>query len=212
MPLILALHSSSNTLGVACGPCQKTSKDILKVASFPIGKRLSNDLLSCVESVLPAKEWGRLKRLAVATGPGSFTSTRLAIIMARTLCQQLHCPLDGINTLLLAAHRFQVIVAPFRFERHFWLTQTIAQSGIVAGRYSINELNSGEVREWVIPSLMSENDVEQLEPRFTIQVDVEKDVIQLLRLSQSKAENNFHAPWNIILPAYVTSPVEGISR
>jgi tRNA threonylcarbamoyladenosine biosynthesis protein TsaB len=62
------------------------------LAAFPLGRGLSNQLLTCIETVLPAADWTRLGRLAVATGPGGFTGTRLTIVVARTLAQQLASP------------------------------------------------------------------------------------------------------------------------
>ena len=78
-PLLLALHSSSETLGVALQPLGQPEAAV-QVESFPLGRRLSNDLLPCVEQVLPAGDWPQIGRLAVATGayvvPIAVTSAR----------------------------------------------------------------------------------------------------------------------------------------
>ncbi|MEN9387094.1 MAG: tRNA ((37)-N6)-threonylcarbamoyltransferase complex dimerization subunit type 1 TsaB, partial [Cyanobacteriota bacterium] len=68
-PLLLVLHSSSESLGVAVQPLGEPAA-APRVESFPLGRRLSNALLPCVEQVLPADQWAQLGRLAVATGPG----------------------------------------------------------------------------------------------------------------------------------------------
>ena len=106
-PLLLALHSSSETLAVGLQPLDDAAAPP-QLASFPLGRRLSNELLPCLEQVLPAEHWGRLGRLVVATGPGGFTGTRLTVVLARTLAQQLACPLHGFSSTLLKIGRAHV--------------------------------------------------------------------------------------------------------
>nr|AUG32304.1 hypothetical protein PLO_307 [Paulinella longichromatophora] len=211
MSLILALHSSSNVLGIASYCLGDKNENALKVASFPLRRRLSNDLLTCIESVIPAKNWKQLVRLAVATGPGGFTSTRLTVAVARILAQQLECPLDGVNSLFLAAHRFRTFAEPFIFERPFWLTQRLSPETIVAGCYIVDPLMIGGVRELVNPRLIRLNEVVQLEPRLNVQIEVEKDVVHLLRLSQIAMSNGSIAPWDKVTPLYLTSPLNKFS-
>jgi hypothetical protein len=74
---VLALHSSSETLGVALQPLGRPEIQATTEA-FPLGRALSNSLLPCVEAVLPAREWRSLARLAVATGPGDTLLTRMS--------------------------------------------------------------------------------------------------------------------------------------
>ena len=98
--LLLALHSSSESLGV--GLCDLQAPEAPpQCASFPLGRQLSNDLLPCVEQLLPAERWPQLARIVVATGPGGFTGTRLTVVLARTLAQQLQIPLHGFGSFLL---------------------------------------------------------------------------------------------------------------
>ena len=101
--LVLALHSCTETLAVGVQSLEAGSggASTPAVATFPLGRALSNEILDCVESILPASAWPRLSRLAVATGPGGFTGTRLTVVLARTLAQQLQLPLDGFSDFLL---------------------------------------------------------------------------------------------------------------
>ena len=100
--LLLALHSSTERFGVAV--LDPSVGELPQPAVFDDGRGLSNTLLKRVESVLPAPRWPGLQGLAVATGPGGFTGTRLTVVMARTLAQQLRVPLVGVSsfTFLLA--------------------------------------------------------------------------------------------------------------
>ena len=105
MSWLLALHSSSEVLGVAVQPLGDGEPAERRMDSFPLGRSLSNQLLDCVEQLLPASEWPRLGRLVVATGPGGFTGTRLTVVLARTLAQQLAIPLHGVSSFELVAAR-----------------------------------------------------------------------------------------------------------
>ncbi|MEB3322687.1 MAG: tRNA (adenosine(37)-N6)-threonylcarbamoyltransferase complex dimerization subunit type 1 TsaB, partial [Synechococcaceae cyanobacterium] len=78
---LLALLSSSETFGVGLQPLDGSAPP--RHGVFPIGRALSNALLECVEEVVPARRWPSLGRLAVATGPGGFTGTRLGVVFAR---------------------------------------------------------------------------------------------------------------------------------
>lgn len=209
-PLLLALHSSSDGLGLGLAslathdpgsPSQAT-----RISSHPLGRRLSNDLLGCVEQLLPARHWRELGRLAVATGPGGFTGTRLTVVFARTLAQQLALPLDGFSSFLLMAHRLrqggEVGGTPF------WLLQDLPRRGIVAGRYGVDAWALGGMAEMEAPRLYGQ--LADLPPggqRLEARVDPEADVAQLLRLSGLAAAAGSAAPWSSVLPIYPTSPV-----
>ena len=101
---LLALHSSSEKLGVAILNLKEPEQNIHN-SIFNSGRELANNLFKNVESLLPARQWSKIVRIAVAKGPGSFTGTRLTIVMARTLAQQLDCPLDGSSSFALMAPR-----------------------------------------------------------------------------------------------------------
>ena len=138
-PWLLALHSSDETLGVAL---QRLGGDEApRLAAFPLGRGLSGALFDCVESVLPASRWSALGRLAVATGPGGFTGTRLTVALARTLAQQLQLPLDGIGSFQLIAERLRRTGAVA--ARPFWVVQELPRRGLVAGLYAPGATGEG---------------------------------------------------------------------
>ena len=135
-PLLLALHSSSETLAVGVQPLSGAGGlQAAQLASFPLGRRLSNELLPCVEQLLPAERWPQVARLVVATGPGGFTGTRLTVVLARTLAQQLAIPLHGFSSPLLIARRLALGGGPLAGVPRFWLTQELPRRGTVASAY-----------------------------------------------------------------------------
>jgi tRNA threonylcarbamoyl adenosine modification protein YeaZ len=213
-PLLLALHSSSDTLGVALQSLAPAPESPL-LAAFPLGRGLSNQLLSCIETVLPAAAWTRLARLAVATGPGGFTGTRLTIVVARTLAQQLALPLDGISSFRLMARRLHRRgEAPA--SGPFWLVQDLPRHGQVAGLYAADPEALGGIAETLSPCLYRQGpDLEAAAlqadaaaaPRLPAGPELPQDAAELLAFGQDAAHRHLSAPWAPVLPLYPTSPV-----
>ncbi len=206
---LLALHSSTKTLGVSVIDCLQPDSDPY-TATFEVGRELSNCLLTCVEKVLPASLWPNLSRLAVATGPGGFTGTRLTVGMARILSQQLGCPLDGVSSFALMAPRLIASEKSFQIKKFFWIVKPIRNRGILAGRYQLtNEslMNSfAGIIEIDAPHLLPvESD---LKPALLAEDNVEEDVTQLVKLSLVAHQLGKKACWDFVLPIYPGSPVE----
>jgi tRNA threonylcarbamoyl adenosine modification protein YeaZ len=214
-PWLLALHSSSDTLAVglqrlgdpeaAGSPLEPLEPP--RLASFPLGRQLSNDLLPCVEQLLPAEHWPELGRLVVATGPGGFTGTRLTLVLARTLAQQLAIPLHGFSSFLLMARRLAAPGQPMAAAERFWLSQVLPRRGVVAGCYQPDPLVLGGMAERVTPRLF-QDPASVAEPQLPAQVEPEADAAQLLELGQLAAAARLPGPWQPVLPLYPTSPVD----
>lgn len=204
---LLALHSSSDCLGVALQPLGQPLGPAVMDA-FPLGRDLSNDLLPCVETLLPAREWPQLGRLAVATGPGGFTGTRLTVAMARTLCQQLALPLDGISSFHLIARR---LLAANPVPEPVILWQELPRHGLVAGLYRLEASSPGGVVELDPPRLYrQEADLRQVlgsHARLPAASQLPADAGELLAISQEVARLGRAAPWAAVVPLYPTSPV-----
>ena len=189
---LLALHSCTDRFGVAV----QQSLGTPRVAVFDDGRSLSNSLIERVDSLLPRSRWNQIRGIAVATGPGGFTGTRLTVVMARTLAQQLDCPLLGVSSFALMAQRMQCRLQPF------WITQVLPRRGVVAGRYSV----AGDtVTEIEVPHLLEEGRV--VTPALAAELDVEADVVSLMAQLQHSLERRDRLPWQEVLPIYPTSPV-----
>lgn len=199
---LLALHSSTPVLGVAAlhlGDPEGTRR----VLTRPAGRELTNGLLGAVEEVLPAQHWPAIARLAVATGPGGFTGTRLTVVMARTLAQQLQCPLDGVSSFALMAPRLARDAGLASITDPFWIIQTLPRRGKVAGAYRLDR--DADVEELDVPHLLAED--AQPSPALAMEDNVEVDVSRLLDLCYKAHQQGVSAPWERVLPHYPTSPV-----
>lgn len=209
-PLLLALHSSSETLGVAVQPLGQSDAGA-QVEGFPLGRRLSNQLLPCVEQLLPADQWPRIGRLAVAIGPGGFTGTRLTVVLARTLAQQLGIPLHGFSSFLLIARRLLAAEEPASPGQRLWLEQVLPRRGSVVGCYGLDPTALGGVAELETPRLVRpEESWGGDAPCAPAVVDAVADARQLLELGQLAHAADLAGPWAPVLPLYPTSPVEGL--
>lgn len=222
---LLALHSSGEGFGVGVLPWPPSAPVAVapgggaalpaaeldpllaqaRLESFATGRDLSNRLLPCLESVLPAQEWPRLRRLAVAIGPGGFTSTRLTVVLARTLAQQDDLPVDGITSFLLIARRLVRSAQPPADP--FWLVQELPRRGWVAGRYGLDPAAPGEVTELELPRLHPTQQAFSGEVR-PAETCLPEDVAELLAISAIRAVQGLVAPWQAVVPIYPTSPVQ----
>lgn len=96
----LAIHTSSPSLGLAVGSAAVPSR----VQTWPLGRDLSGHLHTILGEFLSPDTWADLSFIAVAAGPGGFTGTRIGVVTARTLAQQLNLPLFGVSSLAAIAH------------------------------------------------------------------------------------------------------------
>lgn len=200
---LLALHSSSETLGLAvCDAENPAGRN--RILSRSMGRQLTNGLISAVEELLPRAEWASIGRLAVSTGPGGFTGTRLTVVMARTLAQQLGCPLHGESSFALMAPRLSVALPASQALEPFSIVQTLPRRGRVAGRYRLLS-GSIPVEELERPRLLSED--EDPSPALSMELDVASDVQHLLQRCCHWEQEAAPGPWELVLPIYPTSPV-----
>ncbi|MCS6959127.1 MAG: tRNA (adenosine(37)-N6)-threonylcarbamoyltransferase complex dimerization subunit type 1 TsaB [Pseudanabaenaceae cyanobacterium SKYGB_i_bin29] len=94
--LALALHTTTPQLQLALGSfCQGEDLTIVeKIAD--LGKKSSGLVHIYLQELMTDRSWTDLVYVAVATGVGSFTGTRVGVVIARTLGQQLHIPVYGV--------------------------------------------------------------------------------------------------------------------
>ena len=95
----LAIHTASPELGLAisnfCGDSRYQMWDL--------GRELATHLHQNLLDFIQPQTWEDLAFIAVAKGPGSFTGTRIGVVTARTIAQQLNIPLFAISTLAAMA-------------------------------------------------------------------------------------------------------------
>lgn len=95
----LGLHTTSPELGLGLS----NFKGDARYQTWNLGRDLSTHLHSYLTQFIVPQSWSDLSFIAVARGPGSFTGSRIGIVTARTLAQQLNIPLFAISTLAAIA-------------------------------------------------------------------------------------------------------------
>jgi tRNA threonylcarbamoyl adenosine modification protein YeaZ len=123
----LAIHTTSPELGLALTNFETEARSQV----LPLGRDLTAYLHSALKAFIQPYTWQDLGLIAIAKGPGGFTGTRIGVVVARTLAQQLSIPLFGISSLdAIAHHHYQAHPA----LTHHALTVTLpAQRGEVFG-------------------------------------------------------------------------------
>lgn len=95
IPHALGIHTTTPQLGL----CLSHPERGVTAQLWELGRGMSTQLHEHLFSCISSDELRQLKFIAVAVGPGGFTSTRLGVVTARTLAQQLNIPLFGISSL-----------------------------------------------------------------------------------------------------------------
>ncbi|GLS31631.1 tRNA threonylcarbamoyl adenosine modification protein YeaZ [Mesorhizobium albiziae] len=96
---LLAIDTSAN-LCAACVVDTETGRELGRVVR-DIGKGHAELLIGIIEETLKASnvDYNGLGRIAVCTGPGSFTGVRVGVATARGLALALKIPATGVTTL-----------------------------------------------------------------------------------------------------------------
>ena len=133
----LALHTTTPDLGLALGyfpnPPNPPADHPLRMAVIPLGREMAATLHSHLQAFLAPQTWSELQFLAVAKGPGGFTGTRLGLVTARTIAQQLEIPLFAFSTLETIA--LYIAQTETLFDRDLAITLPAQRGQIFAGIY-----------------------------------------------------------------------------
>tara|TARA_Y100001968_G_scaffold329028_1_gene377458 strand:- start:1048 stop:1785 length:738 start_codon:yes stop_codon:yes gene_type:complete len=205
----LALHSCSESFGVAVKDIESPETKI-KSKVFTIGRSLSNKLFTCIDIMLPRQFWKQISRISVAKGPGSFTSTRLTLSMARTISQQIDCSLDSLSSFHLMAPRLYKDLNNCNALNSFWIKDILPRRGTVAGKYKLIKIhkksNYYEFNELITPQLI--DNINDINPSINASNNIKKDIISLIEFSQFCHNLEIKNNWNQTLPIYPTSPID----
>ncbi|MDJ0556674.1 MAG: tRNA (adenosine(37)-N6)-threonylcarbamoyltransferase complex dimerization subunit type 1 TsaB [Microcoleaceae cyanobacterium MO_207.B10] len=197
----LGIHTSSPELGFAIS---NFAEDIRSQA-WNLGRDLSTNLHQKLLEFMPPQTWSDLSLIAVAKGPGSFTGTRMGVVTARTLAQQLDIPLFAISTLAAIAwsykHKNQIIALQMRAQRGQLFT-------------AIYEVKENSINPVLADSVMTpeewDKSLENLQTPYeliTVEGGLGKSVVNLLELANLEWQQGKQNHWSEALPFYGQHPV-----
>jgi len=95
----LSLHTTTPELGLAIS----NFADETRSQVWNLGRDLSSLIHQHLIEFIKPQTWADFSYIAVAKGPGGFTGTRIGVVTARTLGQQLDIPVFAISTLAAVA-------------------------------------------------------------------------------------------------------------
>ncbi|MEL6165505.1 MAG: tRNA (adenosine(37)-N6)-threonylcarbamoyltransferase complex dimerization subunit type 1 TsaB [Cyanobacteria bacterium J06628_3] len=199
-----ALHTTTPELGLAISNfADDTRSDVWK-----LDRNVSNLMHQYMIDFVKPQIWAEMAFIAVAKGPGGFTGTRIGVVAARTLGQQLSIPVFAVSTLAAFAWNSR------SNDDDFIAVQMPAQRGMLFGAiYQVIPDGSGIAA--VIPDVVLTKEVwkEKLADWNGNYRLVEANsglaatVTSILELAYLDWEQGKHPNWEEALPFYGQHPV-----
>lgn len=198
----LALHTTTPELGLAISNLTGETRSQV----WNLGRDLSSLLHQCLIEFIQPQTWSDLAFIAVAKGPGGFTGTRIGVVTARTLAQQLDIPLFAISTLAavawgqrgekpiavqMPAQRGQLFTAIYQFTSDpTGLTPLLLDTVMSA------EAWQQTLADWSTPYQL-----------ISAEAGLAASVTDVLELAALDWEQGKHPHWSEALPFYGQHPV-----
>ncbi len=200
----LVIHSTDISFGFGFRKNSDARSDELFIKEFD--KDLCNNLIVDFNKFISKENLQKVNKISVSIGPANFNASRLIVILARTISQQINCPLDSFSSFEIMAKRIALKNNIFMKKKSFWIYKKLKRKGFIAGKYEIydgaqnNEALS--IREILSPKVIKELNSKEL--FFQAYYEDEKDLKEFLDLSN---KNFLHSnEWQKVLPLYPISP------
>jgi tRNA threonylcarbamoyl adenosine modification protein YeaZ len=200
----LALHTTTPQLGIAIDNFAGNKRDRV----WDLGRDLSSRLHQYLQEIIQPQTWQDLKFIAVAKGPGGFTGTRIGVVTARTLAQQLNIPLFGISTLAAIA----AYSAKSNTSTLIAVQMPARREELFVGIYLLQE--NGDLAIYLPDTLMTQAKWQETLASLDVPYQLiyaeealAKTVTQVLELANQEWEQQKFSQWQDILPFYGQQPV-----
>ena len=204
---ILVIHSTDNSFGFGYRNNNNLQSDELFIKKFD--NDLCNNLINDFNKFISKENLQKVNRISVSIGPANFNASRLIVVLARTISQQINCPLNSFSSFEIMAKRIASNNNIFRNKKSFWIYKKLKRKGLIAGKYEIchKEKNSSDliIRETVLPKVVKELVSKEL--TFEANYNDKEDLKELLTLSNKNLLNSNKDSWKKVLPLYPISPI-----
>ncbi len=217
----LALHTASRELGLAISNFAGDSR----CETWNLDRDLATHLHQHLVEFIQPQTWADLAFIAVAKGPGGFTSTRIGMVTARTLAQQLDIPVFTISTLAAFAwaqppqsragtHRPPPLQSGGLLRDDIALQMPAQRGQLFGAVYSVNS-NSGVTELFPDTVMTAESWQEKLESwgnsyqLIEVASELGSSVSSVLELAYLEWQLGSRPDWSAALPYYGQHPVKG---
>ncbi len=201
-----ALHTTTPELGLAISNFADDSRSNV----WKLDRNISNLMHQYLMEFIKPQTWADIAFVGVAKGPGGFTGTRIGLVAARTLGQQLNIPVFAISTL-----------AAFAWENRsnddtFIAVQMPAQRGMIfAAIYQITPDGNGLTAVMpdmiITPEAWQEKLADWNENYQLVEANsgLAATVTSMLQLAYLDWQQGKRPDWTQALPFYGQHPVDG---
>ena len=203
----LALHTASRELGLAISNFAGDSR----CETWNLDRDLATHLHQYLVEFIQPQTWADLAFIAVAKGPGGFTGTRMGMVTARTLAQQLDIPVFAVSTLAAVA----CSSSKKSISTQDMALQMPAQRGQLFGAvYSVNK-DSGLTELFPDTVMTPESWQEKLDSwgnsyqLIEVGSELGWSVSSVLELAYLEWKQGSRPDWSDALPYYGQHPVKG---
>ncbi len=203
----LALHTASRELGLAISNFDGDSR----CQTWYLDRDLATHLHQYLIDFIQPQTWADLAFIAVAKGPGGFTGTRIGMVAARTLAQQLDIPIFAISTLAAFACDSNKTST---CDRDMALQMPAQRGQLFGAVYSVNK-NSGLTELFPDTVMTPESWQEKLESwensyqLIEVPSELGSSVSSVLELAYLEWQKGSRPDWFDALPYYGQHPVKG---
>ena len=203
----LEIHSTDNSFGFGYRKNNNLESDELFIKKFD--NDLCNNLINDLNKFISKENLQKINKISVSIGPANFNASRLIVVLARTISQQINCPLDSFSSFEIMAKRIASKNNIFTNKKSFWIYKKLKRKGFIAGKYEIchDEKTPSDlvIRETVLPKVIKE--LENKELFFEAIFDDKEDLKELLNLANKNLLNINSNSWQKVLPLYPISPI-----
>jgi len=203
----LAIHSTDNSFGFGYRKNNDNESDKLFIKKFD--NDLCNNLIVEFKKFISKENLQKVNKISVSTGPANFNASRLIVVLARTIAQQINCPLGSFSSFEIMAKRIASNNNILKNKNSFWIYKKLKRKGFIAGKYEIfhnkEKNNDLIIKEMVLPKVVKELASKELS--FEADYEDQADLKELLNLANENLLNVKVNSWQKVLPLYPISPI-----
>jgi len=203
----LVIHSTDDSFGFGYRTNNSLESDQLFIKKFD--NDLCNNLINDFNKFISKENLQKVNKISVSIGPANFNASRLIVVLARTISQQINCPLESFSSFEIMAKRIASKNSIFKNKQTFWIYKKLKRKGFIAGKYEIcHDKNSPPdlvIKETVLPKVLKKFEGKEL--FLEANYDDKEDLKELLDLSNKNLLNKNVNSWQKVLPLYPISPI-----